>query len=219
MTESCTRFWLLRHGLPEGGECFRGRVDLPLSAQGRTSMAQALMRVGAVDRVLTSPLQRCAQFAAEWASARDYPLEVVPAIVELDFGRWDGRSTADVWREEPELVQKFWQNPYQDGPPEGERVDDFEARVGAQMNEWLQRYAGETLLVISHGGVMRAWLKWALTLPADSKAHLEALELGYAGLIELEVFTDVRGQHWPRLCALYPSPEASQQMSKELGDE
>lgn len=219
MGESSTRFWLLRHGLPEGGECFRGRVDLPLTAKGYASMGQALRRVGAVDRVLTSPLQRCALFAAEWASARGCPLETVPAIAELDFGRWDGRAIAEVWREESELVQKFWQNPYQGGPPEGERIDAFEARVGAQMQEWLQRFAGETLLVVSHGGVMRAWLKWALTLPVESKAHLEALALGYAGLIELEVFTDEHGQHWPRLCALYPAPEAIQEMSKEVGDE
>lgn len=205
MSETTTRLWLLRHGQTEGGACFRGRIDLPLTAGGEQAMATALRSIPQPDRVISSPLQRCRAFAERWAARHACPFSCEEAIQELDFGRWDGRSFEAVWTDEADRVKAFWADPYTTQIPEGEAVPQFESRVHQAVQGWIDHYAGETLLVVGHGGVMRVLLKWALSLPERSLTHLQALEIGYACLIQLELFTDAEGGCWPRLVGLYPA--------------
>ncbi len=206
MAESSTRLYLLRHGRPEGGEGFRGRIDPPLSHSGYRMMQAMLQARPDPDRVISSPLKRCADFARDWAKARQLPLQLEPGIEELDFGQWDGQSYEQVWRDAPDQLQAFWCDPYRHGPPGGEDVAAFEQRVTACVDEWLAQYVGQSLLVVAHGGVLRALIKWALSLPAASLTHLQAFEVGYAGLLVLDVYTDATGRHWPRLHELVQAP-------------
>ena len=56
---------LLRHGQPDGGDRFRGVRDDPLSETGWQQMRTSVNEMASWDVVVTSPLRRCADFAAE----------------------------------------------------------------------------------------------------------------------------------------------------------
>ncbi len=109
MTEtSTTRIDILRHGLPEGDGCLRGHTDFPITAEGLEQMHAAVYGLLDVEQVLSSPLQRCHNFAKQFASQRSLPIEQYPDWKEMNFGRWDGQSRDSLWQTERELLSGYW---------------------------------------------------------------------------------------------------------------
>lgn len=156
---------LLRHGEPEGGVKFRGHIDDPLSAAGWGQMRSAVENAGGWEVVVTSPLRRCAAFAAELATRLDVPLESEPRLREIGFGAWEGLTAEQVAAREPEALARFWRDPALHAPPGGEALTDFEKRVAAAWGELLQRHAGRRVLLVCHGGVIRLILAQVLDMP------------------------------------------------------
>jgi alpha-ribazole phosphatase len=74
---------LLRHGEVEGGNCFRGSTDDPLTALGLDQMQHAITEDQTWDRVITSPLQRCSRFAETVAQQRSIPFDIDPRLAEI----------------------------------------------------------------------------------------------------------------------------------------
>ena len=101
---------LLRHGQPEGGDRFRGLQDDPLSATGWQQMRAAVGDAAPWDGIVTSPLRRCAEFAAELAQRHELPLETEPRLHELAFGEWEGRAYSELQESEPEALQAFFRD-------------------------------------------------------------------------------------------------------------
>lgn len=149
------RIDLLRHGLTERGSCFLGRTDAALTAEGWRQMEQGLAGVSPRDyeRIYCSPLQRCFAFGRGWADIQS--LEIDERLREYDFGDWDGETAASVHARDPDLLGRFWQDPWHHSPPHGEPLPAFFARLEALVDELLHRHQGAVLL-ICHGGVIRA---------------------------------------------------------------
>ena len=87
---------LLRHGETELGGGLRGSLDDALTAAGWAQLRAAVIEGGPWDRLISSPLQRCARFAEELAAQQSLPLSLEPDLQELHFGDWEGRSTAEL---------------------------------------------------------------------------------------------------------------------------
>lgn len=114
------RIYLVRHGLPEKStseKVYIGVTDLPLSTRGSAEAAQLgsyfLQRLPAATtvRILTSPLQRCRQTAAEMYRVLSdggivlpEPL-VVEALHEIDLGEWEGKSVRKIRERFPEAYE------------------------------------------------------------------------------------------------------------------
>ena len=88
-----------------------------------------------------------------------------------------------------EALGLFWADPYGFTPPGGEPVTQFSARVLAAVERLHQTYAGERVLLISHGGVMRLLLAQARGLPRE---QLLNVEVGHGALFSLRVEANVR---------------------------
>lgn len=168
---------LLRHGEPEGGVKFRGHSDDPLSATGWEQMRGAVGSAGDWDLVVTSPLRRCADFAAELAARLGVPLETEIRLREIGFGAWEGLTAEQVAASEPDALERFWRDPARHTPPGGESLAIFEARVAAGWSELLQRHAGKKALVICHGGVIRLIIALVLEM---SRTNLFRLNVPFA---------------------------------------
>lgn len=146
---------LLRHTRPEGaeGRCY-GRSDLPLSpcfAAEAARLARDLPRFG---RVVSSPLQRCRLLAEHLAAARGVPLQLDERLIEMDFGRWEGRLWADIPRGELD----DWAADLEGARPHGgESVAELaaRARAGLQALRGTQR---RPALLVTHAGVIKAAL-------------------------------------------------------------
>lgn len=156
---------LLRHGEPEGGVKFRGQIDDPLSAAGWDQMRSAVENAVGWEVVVTSPLRRCAAFAAEVAGHLAIPLESEARLGEIGFGAWEGLTAEQIAAREPEALVRFWHDPARHAPPGGEALADFEKRVAAAWDELLQRHAGRRVLLVCHGGVIRLILARVLDMP------------------------------------------------------
>jgi len=180
---------LLRHGETELGGGLRGSLDDALTAKGWEQMRAAVLAKGPWDRLVSSPLQRCARFAEELGARLGLPVQLDKDLQELHFGTWEGQSAAALMETDAEALGLFWADPYGFTPPGGEPVTQFSARVLAAVERLHQTYAGERVLLISHGGVMRLLLAQARGLPRE---QLLNVEVGHGALFSLRVEANVR---------------------------
>ncbi|WP_460134863.1 alpha-ribazole phosphatase family protein [Pseudomonas sp. S1_E04] len=178
---------LLRHGETELGGGLRGSLDDALTAKGWEQMRAAVVAQGPWDRLVSSPLQRCARFAEALGARLNVPVSLEKDLQELHFGTWEGQSAAALMDTDAEGLGLFWADPYRFTPPEGEPVEDFSQRVLGAVSRLHQAYAGERVLLISHGGVMRLLLARARGLPRE---QLLSVEVGHGGLFRLRVAAD-----------------------------
>jgi len=103
-------------------------ADEPLDPRGRESLSRLSGRLPSCDIVLRSPALRAAQTADGLAlDARAEPL-----LHDCDFGRWAGRSLAEVQAQAPEAVADWFENPHA-APHGGESFADVMTRVGGWM--------------------------------------------------------------------------------------
>jgi len=178
---------LLRHGETELGGGLRGSLDDALTEQGWAQMRAAVVAGGPRDRIVSSPLQRCARFAAELGEQLNLSVHLDKDLQELHFGAWEGQSAAALMETDAEGLGLFWADPYAFTPPGGEAVSDFSARVLAAIERLYAAYAGERVLLVSHGGVMRLLLARARGLPRE---QLLNVEVGHGALFALTVAAD-----------------------------
>ena len=185
---------LLRHGETELGGGFRGSLDDPLTPAGWQQMRQAAGEGGQWDAIISSPLRRCADFAFELARDCHLPLVLEEDLRELHFGEWEGRHAAQLMEECAEDLGRFWATPYGFTPPGGERMELFEQRVMAAIDGLYQHRAGQHLLLVTHGGVMRLLAARARGLPRD---QLLQVEVGHGQRLRLQ--RDAKGalHEWP----------------------
>lgn len=174
---------LLRHGETEQGG-LRGSLDDALTDQGWAQMRSAVAGAGPWQVLVSSPLQRCARFADELGAHLNLPVCRVPALQELHFGDWEGRSAAQIMQDQADALGQFWADPYAFTPPNGEPVHAFAARVLAAVEGLHQQHAGKRVLLVTHGGVMRLLLARARGLP---RHQLLQVEVEHGALVRLLV--------------------------------
>ncbi|MFL8987323.1 alpha-ribazole phosphatase family protein [Pseudomonas sp. QLc11A] len=173
---------LLRHGETEFGGGLRGSIDDALTETGWAQMRAAVVGQGPWDRLVSSPLQRCARFAEELGAQLGVPVLLDKDLQELHFGAWEGQSAAALMETDAQALGLFWADPYSFTPPQGEPVADFSTRVLAALERLYATCAGERILLISHGGVMRLLLAHARGLPRE---QLLNVEVGHGALFSL----------------------------------
>ncbi|WP_448649467.1 alpha-ribazole phosphatase family protein [Pseudomonas corrugata] len=164
---------LLRHGETELGGGLRGSLDDALTARGWEQMHAAVATGGPWDRLVSSPLQRCARFAEQLGRRLNVPVHLDADLQELHFGAWEGRSAAALMDTDAEALGRFWADPYEFTPPDGEPVQAFSMRVLAAVERLHSAYAGQRVLLVSHGGVMKLLLAQARGLPREQLLNVE----------------------------------------------
>lgn len=186
---------LLRHGDVEGGRKYRGQLDDPLSELGWQQLRATTQNKANWQHIITSPLKRCANFAKELAQQCDLPLETEPEFKEVSFGLWEGKTADELLQSEPEQIKKFWHDPVNTTPPQGENLLAFEQRVINAWQKTLAEFQGKHILIISHAGVMRMILCHILGMPL---AELFKLDVGLATVSRIQI-DHSNNEQWPRL--------------------
>jgi alpha-ribazole phosphatase len=212
-----TRIDIIRHGEPQGGEVFRGRVDHELTSLGRWQFEQRIQRFASPwSRIISSPLQRCHSSAKQLSERLNLPLLVDSNWQEIHYGDWEDKLIADVMAEQIAIAQQLWQDPLNFCAPNGEPVPDLQQRVRLAWSGLLNDHKGEHLLVVSHGGVMRVLAQYLLLL--DPKA-MNRLAIPYAGFMRIRIDHTVAEsgteEHWYSLEALDGS-ELNQVINSDL---
>ena len=188
---------LLRHGHCEGGEIFRGSTDVPLTAEGWQQMQAAVAGSTPWQRVISSSLQRCRAFSEQLSVEHDIPLAIFEELRELHFGDWEGVLREEVQKTHGARLSTFWRDPVAGAPPNGEPYLEFHQRVGDCLKDILVRHAGEHLLLVSHGAVMRVIMCELLDLPYQS---ISRISVPYACLTRFRIYQREGKPPWAQLC-------------------
>ena len=189
---------LLRHGVVEGGNRFRGRTDDPLTAAGWEQMWAAVKNDVRWEGIVTSPLRRCAQFARTLARQRSIPLTLDARLAEMHFGSWEGRSAAELMSADPEALARFWDDPAAHTPAGAEPLACFAPRVLEAWNGIVRDHPGRRVLLVTHGGVMRVILCHVLRRPVE---RLLEFDVGHAALHRVRAHIDAQGNIHAELVA------------------
>ncbi len=183
---------LLRHGEVKGGSQFRGHTDDPLTPAGLAQMHTALAESDRWDRVVSSPLVRCAEFANAFALRQSLPLTFDKRLKEMHFGQWEGKSAADLMADDPQALESFWRDPDAHPPPGGEPLTCFQTRVLEAWNDILFAQTDRRVLIVTHGGVIRVLLCHVFEVPVSrwyefevSHGQLHGLRIDGDGLARL----------------------------------
>ncbi|WP_394154313.1 histidine phosphatase family protein [Vibrio maritimus] len=196
-----TRIALLRHGITYGETCFRGSTEFSLTQVGLQQMRNATESMSGIDHVISSPLSRCHQFATEFASRCGIELSINEDFRELDFGDWDGKEKQLVWNEEQDQLSAFWNDPWHSTPPNGETLKAFDRRVQSAWHKTIRQHQGQSLLVVTHGGVIKQILRSLLEMPRNA-FYLQRLNIPFAALVHVSIYQDEAGHLWPEI--LFP---------------
>ncbi len=185
-----TRFWLIRHALvaENARAMLYGTMDVPLCPDALVAevpMYRALAaRLPRPASWVVTPLSRTA-LTAEALFRAGYPTQspaVEPELIEQDLGDWHGLPHADLPAKLQLPAHAFWPLSGEEMPPGGESMANVIVRVGRAMERLAAQHAGRDVVVVSHGGAIRAAVAHAIGIKADNALHLSVQNLSLTRL-------------------------------------
>ncbi len=152
---------LVRHA--DVGRAYHGRLvgsaDVPATRAGLAELKRLvpLLREQRPDVCLVSPCLRARQSLAvlDAGLRLSRPACIEPLLREIDFGRYELRRFDELAAIDPDLVRRWQDRDF--AFPGGESLRDFQQRVSALL-AWLEESSLETVLCVTHGGVIRQLL-------------------------------------------------------------
>lgn len=167
-----TTFHFVRHGetVWHAENRYAGISDIALTALGQ-SQSLALAEWAAVarpDRVVSSDLSRAIDTARPAAERLGIPLLVDPRVREVDFGRGEGLTEAEMLARFPEERAAFIAAPASDVLPGGETGVAAIARLEGALAELVADVPDGSVMIVAHSTLLRLALCWAIGLPLDS---------------------------------------------------
>lgn len=173
-------FVLLRHGetalTPEKRFSGSGGSDPELSAAGRHQaecIARSLADRGTVEEIVSSPLRRCRETAAAVAARLGLEVRIEEGLRETDFGAWEGLTFAEV-RERYGADLDAWLASAKVAPTGGgESFAEVARRVSATRDRLTSRYAGRTVLLVTHVTPIKTLVRLALGAPPEAMFRME----------------------------------------------
>lgn len=139
-------FLFVRHGESEAnaGGMLAGSIDVALTERGRREAAAAaeILAGQPLRHVCASPLRRAYETAERIAAPHRLPVTVIDDLRERSWGEWEGRMfPADL--DHP-------------GPPGGETMDAYLARVERGLARFFALTGDGPALMVAHGGIFHA---------------------------------------------------------------
>ena len=180
-----TRFWLIRHALVEQNARLRlyGSLDVPLcpeSLVAQVPMYEALAARLPRDAIwVTTPLSRT-QRTAQAIQEAGYPeteWSVEAGLIEQSMGEYHGLRHHELPEKLTIPAHPFWPMSAEEVPPGGESMIQVLERVGVTLERLADAHDGRDIVVVSHGGAIRAAAAHALGVDAATSLRLSVQNL------------------------------------------
>ncbi len=177
-----TRFWWVRHG-PTHSRVINGWTDVAadLSDVNAIARLQAFLPTDAL--LVSSDLSRARKTADLLAGSR---LPDDPDLREGNHGDWEGKSFTEIALIDPELSRRYWENPGDVAPPNGESWNKVASRVWRVVDR-LTVPEHDDVIAVAHYGVILTAIQRAAGMSA--KAAL-AFEIEPLSVTRLEYLRD-----------------------------
>jgi broad specificity phosphatase PhoE len=183
-----TTLYLARHAESDWNaeQRFQGHVDRPLTERGRAQAAALAERLSeiALQAVYSSPLRRAFETAEAVATPKRLRPVAHPDLREVDVGAWAGLSRAEVAERFPQAFRRWVDGG--EGWEDGETYRQMSVRVLRVVREIAERHPNGSVLVVSHGGPIRAVVAAAAEMDVHAYRRLHRVE-DNAGLSRVAV--------------------------------
>lgn len=183
--EDETLLLLVRHGATPANEqrpyILQGNsINQSLSATGQ-SQAKAVgefLQPAGIQHVYASPLLRAVETATAIANHRRLPVQTVDEIQEVHVGQWEGQAWETIMTTHPEEYRVFMENPGETPYLGGESYRDVLNRVQPAFEKILADHVGETIVVVAHNVVNRAYLSHLMNVDIRSAKGIHQRNTG-----------------------------------------
>ena len=173
-----TTLLLARHGESDWNRARRwqGFADRPLTARGRAQAAALAERLEKfqLDAVYSSDLARAGSTAQAVAEAQGLEVMQLPALREVDVGEWQGLTRDEAEDRFPDGFRR-WQAGGT-GWEKGETYGEMSARVLKTVTRITRDHEGGRVLIVSHGGPIRAIHAAALGIEVEAYRRIRPVE-------------------------------------------
>jgi len=146
-----TEILLVRHGETEWNAdgIFRGRADVDLNEKGivQAKLLGKYLSNSRLEAVYSSPLQRALLTAEVIAGKHSLDVWTEPALIDLDYGEWQGMSLTEVKKIYKDLYIKWEKTPESVKFPGGESLDDVKNRAAVTIKKIIRKHKGSVVLV------------------------------------------------------------------------
>lgn len=152
-----TKLLLTRHGETDWNaeRRWQGHSDPPLNDRGREQARELAATLDAVDVIYSSDLARARETAEILAERLDLEVRLDPRLRERSFGAWEGKTWDELEEHYADALSR-WQAGETHGPEDAEPYEDFSGRVESFLEDVLRKHPSERVLVVGHGGSIRA---------------------------------------------------------------
>jgi broad specificity phosphatase PhoE len=160
MTGTPVRILLARHGetVFNVERRYQGQSDSPLTERG-VEQARELARMLRDERVAavySSDLGRAIETALVVAVPHGLQVCADPRLREVDVGDWTGLSHEELAASDGERRRAWETQPSTVRLPRGEALVEVQARALRFFSERMPPYAGQTVVVITHGAISQS---------------------------------------------------------------
>jgi len=146
-----TEIILARHGETEWNlkEVFRGRLDIELNETGikQAQLLAEYLSSTKIQAIYSSPLKRASKTAGIIAGYHNLDIEIVPGLIDFDYGKWQGLPHQEVKDKYKELYAEWINSPEQVKIPAGESLNDVRKRAMSVVGDVITKYKGTVVLV------------------------------------------------------------------------
>ncbi len=172
------RLLIARHGQTKHNldHRYQGRTDAPLNETGLAQAGKLADRLSSekIDVIYSSDLMRCVRTAEFIAKSHNLRINKDVRWRELSFGEWEGMSYNEIQTQSPDLLEKWLADPAHVSPPSGETLTQLAARVKSALDEMKAQHKEQTVLLITHGGIIRALLCRVLGVDLNRHSQFES---------------------------------------------
>jgi probable phosphoglycerate mutase len=172
MPERVTRILAIRHGETDWNleTRIQGHLDIGLNATGRWQarrLAEALQGED-IDAVYASDLARAHDTALQLAELTGLPVHRRPALRERAFGVFEGQTFSQIEQRWPADCQRWRRRDPVFAPEGGESLETFSARCVEAATALAAAHPGQTVALVSHGGVLDCLYRAATRLTLEA---------------------------------------------------
>ncbi|MFV0490776.1 MAG: histidine phosphatase family protein [Pseudorhodobacter sp.] len=155
------RFFWVRHG-PTHVKAMLGWTDMPADLSDHAALARLSSALPKVP-VISSDLSRAVMTADAILDGRTR-LPHHAGLREINFGAWEMKHHGDI--ADQARLRRYWEDPGDIAPPDGESWNDVSRRVDETVAELLQSQQSD-LILVAHFGVILTQLRHALGISAQ----------------------------------------------------
>jgi len=170
------RIYFVRHGetLWNAIMKIQGHSDILLSDRGREQAGMLSQRLAGekIHYFYSSDLARAYETARIIAQPHGMDVITTPALREMNFGVWEGMTVREIEEAYPGQIKSLWNKPLDMHIPQGENLSEMAERCVNEVKKIIEKHDGETVLVVAHGGAIRAIICSALGINLNEQWRL-----------------------------------------------